>query len=46
MLLELGGHLVETAYGGPAALEQMEKFWPDVVFLDLGLPGRSGFEVA
>jgi CheY-like chemotaxis protein len=37
---------VETAYSGPAALEKAEAFRPDVVLLDIGMPGMDGFEVA
>ena len=46
MLLEGIGHVVETAYDGPAALEGVERFQPAVVLLDLGLPGMDGVEVA
>jgi signal transduction histidine kinase len=46
MLLELFGHQVRTAYGGPAALEAVESHRPEVVLLDIGLPGMDGYEVA
>lgn len=46
MLLRLDGHHVETAYDGPEALEAASRFRPDVILLDLGLPGLTGFEVA
>lgn len=46
MLLELGGHEVAAAYGGPAAVDLALRFRPDVVFLDIGLPGMNGYEVA
>ncbi len=46
MLLELGGHEVRLCYDGDAALTETETFHPDVVFLDIGLPGRDGLEVA
>ena len=46
MLLEAGGHSVKTAYDGPSALKRVEAFRPDVVLLDLGLPGMDGVEVA
>ncbi len=39
------GHLVETAYDGDAAWQAAERFRPDVVLLDLGLPCRSGHDV-
>jgi CheY-like chemotaxis protein len=45
-LLELFGHEVKTCYNGPSALELIEQYGPDVVFLDLGLPGMDGYEVA
>jgi CheY-like chemotaxis protein len=40
------GQQVEVAYDGPEALEAAARFRPDVILLDLGLPGMSGFEVA
>jgi len=46
MLLEMGGHEVRTCYDGPAALTEAELFCPEVVLLDIGLPGMDGFEVA
>ncbi len=46
MLLGLGGHDVRTAYHGQAALELAPAFRPDVVVLDIGLPGMSGYETA
>lgn len=45
-LLRLLGHEVETALDGPDALRAAEGHWPDVVLLDLGLPGMSGYDVA
>jgi CheY-like chemotaxis protein len=46
MLLELSGHEVRLAYSGPQALSSAREFAADVIFLDLGLPGMDGFEVA
>jgi two-component system OmpR family response regulator len=46
MLLETRGHHVEIAADGPAARERVRHQVPDVVILDIGLPGMSGFEVA
>jgi CheY-like chemotaxis protein len=46
MLLRLWGHAVDVAYDGPAALEAARAYRPDVAFLDLGLPGMTGYEVA
>ena len=40
------GHEVRTAHDGPAALEAAEAFRPEVVLLDIGLPGMDGYEVA
>jgi two-component system, sensor histidine kinase len=45
-LLSLMGHDVKTAYDGPQALAAARTFRPEVVFLDLGLPGMSGYDVA
>ena len=45
-LLELTGHEVRLAYDGPSALAAAIDYRPDVVLLDIGLPGLSGFEVA
>jgi PAS domain S-box-containing protein len=46
MLLELSGHEARSAFGGQEALEVACLFRPDVVFLDIGLPGMNGYEVA
>jgi two-component system response regulator MprA len=40
------GMEVRTAFDGTEALEALDEFRPDVVVLDLMLPGLSGFEVA
>ena len=45
MGLEGRGIEVRGALDGPAALRDLEEFRPDVVVLDLMLPGLSGFEV-
>ncbi|HSG40396.1 MAG TPA: ATP-binding protein, partial [Thermoanaerobaculia bacterium] len=45
-LLELWGHEVRSAQDGPAALAAAAELQPEIVLLDLGLPGMSGFEVA
>lgn len=46
MLLETLGHTVQKAYDGRDALRVAEKFMPDMVFLDIGLPLMDGYEVA
>jgi CheY-like chemotaxis protein len=46
MLLRLGNHTVATAHDGPSALERFGAFVPEVVILDIGLPGMDGYEVA
>lgn len=46
MLLRLQGHDVRAAYSGMAALEMIKVEVPDVVFLDIGMPGMDGYEVA
>jgi two-component system, OmpR family, response regulator len=46
MLLEALGYEVRTEYDGPRALASIDEFCPDVVVLDIGLPGMDGFEVA
>lgn len=45
-LLQELGHEVRTAGEGLHALEIAHEFKPHVVFLDLGLPGISGYEAA
>ena len=46
MTLHQYGHSVEVAHNGQDALAAAERFRPHVVFLDLVMPGMSGFEVA
>jgi len=46
MLLTMQGHQVQTAHDGPTALQTIKTFHPDIVLLDIGLPGMSGYEVA
>ncbi len=45
-LLGLDGHKVHVAHDGPSAVESARQLSPDVVILDIGLPGFSGLEVA
>ena len=44
-LLEREGYTVAEARDGVAALDQVDKFGPDVIVLDLNLPGLDGYGV-
>ncbi|MCE9581241.1 MAG: PAS domain S-box protein [Planctomycetes bacterium] len=46
MLLEQRGHTVQKAYTGLVALESALSGRPDVILLDIGLPGMNGYEIA
>jgi len=46
MVIEALGHEVRLARDGAGALEQAAKWKPDLVFLDIGLPGMDGYELA
>ena len=46
LLSRLHGQEVRVAHDGPEALEIAEAFRPEVVILDIGLPGMDGHEVA
>jgi CheY-like chemotaxis protein len=45
-LLSLAGDQTRTAFDGPSALDAARELCPDVVLLDIGLPGMDGYEVA
>jgi CheY-like chemotaxis protein len=45
-LLRIEGHDVHTAHDGLEAVEAAATFQPDIIFLDLGLPGLNGYEAA
>jgi DNA-binding response OmpR family regulator len=40
------GHEVREVYRGDAVLDQVRAYKPDVVLLDIGMPGLTGFEIA
>jgi signal transduction histidine kinase/DNA-binding response OmpR family regulator len=43
--MERFGHEVQTAHDGPSAIELVRSFTPQVVLLDIGLPGMNGYDV-
>jgi PAS domain S-box-containing protein len=45
-LLRMWGHEVAVAHDGVSALETARQDRPDIVLLDIGLPGMDGYEVA
>ena len=45
-VLALAGHDVRIAHDGPAALEVISTFHPEVIVLDIGLPGMNGYDLA
>jgi two-component system CheB/CheR fusion protein len=45
-VLQTDGHETRGAYTGPDALSEIKQWHPDVVLLDIGLPGLDGYEVA
>ena len=46
LLQQLNGHQTQVAHNGPDALAAAVDFHPEVVLLDIGLPGMDGYEVA
>jgi DNA-binding response OmpR family regulator len=46
MFVSALGHVSQVANSGATGLQLAESFHPDIVFLDLGMPGMSGFDVA
>jgi CheY-like chemotaxis protein len=44
--LQMAGHDAHTAADGPGALARAESLRPEIVLLDLGMPGLSGYDVA
>jgi signal transduction histidine kinase/ActR/RegA family two-component response regulator len=46
LLSKMGEHRVEMASNGVEALERIRQLRPELVLLDIGLPGMNGYEVA
>ena len=46
MFLALEGYDVRVAYDGDDAIREAGEFRPEVALLDIGLPGKDGYEVA
>ena len=46
MMLGCDGHKTATAYTARDALAQADSFRPEIILLDVGLPGTDGYEVA
>jgi signal transduction histidine kinase/ActR/RegA family two-component response regulator len=46
LLLSLEGYTVDVAYDGVTALSEAAKFQPQIVLLDIGMPGMDGYQVA
>jgi CheY-like chemotaxis protein len=46
LLLRSLGHEACVTYDGIAAIQMAEEFRPDIVLLDLGMPGIDGYETA
>lgn len=44
--LTLAGYQVQTAYEGATALELVQSFAPDLMIVDIALPGMNGWEIA
>jgi PAS domain S-box-containing protein len=45
-LLKAWGHDIHLAHNGPAAIQIAREFRPEIILLDIGLPGMSGYDVA
>jgi signal transduction histidine kinase len=46
MILNMDGHRAEPVYDARTALERVGTFAPEIILLDIGLPGMDGYEVA
>jgi signal transduction histidine kinase/CheY-like chemotaxis protein len=45
-VLKAEGHEVQTAADGSEALERLRSFRPEVILIDIGLPGMNGYALA
>ena len=45
-LLQFYGHMALAAYGGQECIQRAADLIPDVILLDLSMPGMDGFSVA
>ncbi|HWI82443.1 response regulator [Ramlibacter sp.] len=45
-LLELDGHETRVAHDGDEAIASASEFRPEIMFLDIGMPGKDGYDVA
>ena len=45
-LIRACGHRTQVAYDGSSALRMVREFKPQTVFIDIGLPGMDGYELA
>ena len=46
MILGVWGHTAKVCHDGPTAVPTAREFRPDIVLLDIGLPGMDGYAVA
>jgi len=46
LMLRFMGHEVRAFYDGQAALDAVDEFRPDLVIVDIGMPGMDGYELA
>jgi len=45
LTMEILGHTAQMAIDGPSAIELAKMFQPEIVLLDIGLPGMNGYEI-
>ena len=45
-LLKIGGHRVVTVNDGVTALNEIERSRPHLAFVDIGMPGKTGYDIA